>query len=230
MNLLSDIEMAMQDNSYEMEWYLDMREEKVQLLCDPAVVGNFEEMEQLEKALEEDDGDRFYQIMATSSDEDWRVMERFIHSLDDQDENTREMLLNAIQGSGAFGRFKDAVQRIGLLDRWYEYRNRAQREQSLNWLQDRGLIGEEQVEKGLRLHKEQVQRRKRREMEIRNMTTGRMVRCRDITGHAANLTEGKVYEILDEQQQQLNIRIKGDQGNNVWMPKSHFTLLDFDKE
>tara|TARA_R100000908_G_scaffold59704_1_gene36332 strand:+ start:7615 stop:7728 length:114 start_codon:yes stop_codon:yes gene_type:complete len=34
-----------------------------------------------------------------------------------------------------------------------------------------------------------------------------------------------MYEVLDEQKEQLNIRIKDDRGKIIWLPKSHFELV-----
>lgn len=224
-SLLADIEMALNDNSYEMQWYLDTREEKTAFLCDPAYTGEYEENEKLEQLIEQDEEGRFIPIPDRTSREGWEQMKKFILSLDNQDEKIQNLLLNTIQGKGAFGRFKDAMLEIDMLDQWYEYKNRQDRRETLRWLRSENLITGEQVEEGLRMFEEQLQRKKRRKMEMANMTKGRRVRCTHTTGHSNSLTEGKKYEVRDEQEQHQNIRIQDDRGKLVWMPKSHFELV-----
>lgn len=223
-NLLADIEMAMNDNGYEMEWYLDTVEEEIKLYCDPDLNGLYDEMEELEQQLEEDAEGRFMLVPPQTSREGWKQLEQFILSLDDQDETTKSLLLNTIQGRGAFQRFKDAMSEIGMLDRWYEHKNRQDRKEALDWLRSEDLITNQQVEEGLRMYDDLLHKRKRREMEIANMIAGRRVKCTDNTGHPDKLTPGKVYEVLDEQKQHLNIRIEDDRGKVCWLPKSHFEL------
>jgi hypothetical protein len=221
--LLGDIEEALNNDSYEAEWYLDIEEEKIIFMSEYG--GFVEEQEEMREMIENDDEGRFIAIPRTTSREGWEQLKRFILSLDDQDEKTQNLLLNTIQGSGAFRRFKDAVYDIGLQDRWYDFKNREDRKEALDWLRAQNLITDEQVEEGMQLYEELLQKRKSREMEIANMTKGRRVRCTDTIGHENKLTVGKVYDILDEQKQHLNIRINDDRGKKCWLPKSHFELV-----
>jgi hypothetical protein len=46
----------------------------------------------------------------------------------------RDALDRAIEGRGAFRRFKDEVGRSGLLDRWYPYSDDRQRGRAREWL------------------------------------------------------------------------------------------------
>lgn len=223
--LLGDIEMALDDNSYEMEWYLDIQEEETTFLCDPAITGEYELMEELERQIEQDNKGRFIPIPMSPSHEGWRVMEQFILSLDGLDEQTRDLLLNTIQGTGAFSRFKDAVHRIGRHEEWYEFRDRKNRRKVLDWLYAEGLITEQDIEKGMQLYEDQLQRRKRRKQEIADMTTGTKVTCRTDSAHEDKLTVGKAYDVLDEQREHRNIRIRDDRGKLVWLPKGHFELV-----
>lgn len=221
--LLGDIEMAMNDNGYEMEWYLDVREEKTTLLCDHALTGANEKLEQ---QIEQDDEDRFIPIPGTTSHEGWEQMERFILSLEDQDKKTQNLLLNTIQGRGAFGRFTDAVFSIGLQDRWHEFKNKEDRKAVLDWLRSKDLITDLQVEQGMQRYEERLRRRKRREKEMANMVQGTQVRCTQTSGHADKLTIGSIYDVLDDQKQHKNIRIRDDRNKICWLPKSHFELVN----
>ena len=53
-------------------------------------------------------------------------MERFCYAVDD--EEMRDDLFNAIQGSGAFRRFKDSIHKHGVADDWYKHRDDALKE------------------------------------------------------------------------------------------------------
>jgi hypothetical protein len=57
---------------------------------------------------------------------EYRIMERFCHSVDDDD--MRDDLCDAIRGRGAFKRFKDSIQAYGIAEAWYRYRDAALRE------------------------------------------------------------------------------------------------------
>jgi hypothetical protein len=54
---------------------------------------------------------------------EFTIMERFCLSLDSKP--TRDRLLEAIRGRGAFRRFKDVVHGLGIHEDWYRYRNDA---------------------------------------------------------------------------------------------------------
>ena len=109
--LLESIAMAMTDNEFEHEWYLDIEE------GDTVLVSEYTADESLEEMIEEGYGERFISIPARPSHEGWEQMEDFINSLEDQDEKIRDLLLNTISGRGAFSRFKDAVYRLGIQER-----------------------------------------------------------------------------------------------------------------
>lgn len=222
--LLGEIAAAMNDNSYEMDWYLDVQEEKATFLGNPDITGEYEAHEKLKRQIEQDDDGRFLPIPHSPSREAWEQMKEFILSLDDQDKKTQNLLLNTIQGKGAFRRFKDAMHEIGMIDEWYEFKSREDRKEVLDWLHSEDLITEEQIEKGMQMYEESLRKKKQREMEMRNMTKGRSVRCTQIVGHANKLTEGKVYEILAEQENHPNIQLVDDNDEKQWYPKSHFEL------
>ncbi len=69
--------------------------------------------------------------------DEYRIMERFCYSL--EDERLSDELCSLIRGSGAFRRFKDAIHRHGIADDWYRYRDEALREIAIDWLQAHGI-------------------------------------------------------------------------------------------
>lgn len=190
-SFLGEIAAAMNDAGYELLWYIDLQKEETTLISE---TGGFDIPEEVQEMVENDDGSRFIPIPGSSSRERWQQMKKFILSLDDQDEITQNLLLNTIQGKGAFRRFKDAIYETGLTDRWHEFKGRTDRKEALEWLFSENLITEEQIEKGMQLYEDSLRKRQQREMEMRNMTKGRNVGCTQVVGHENKLTEGKVYE------------------------------------
>lgn len=62
---------------------------------------------------------------------EYRHMERFIHTLPAS--SAADQLWRAIKGRGAFRHFKDTADRLGVLDAWYAYRDKALRSFMLDW-------------------------------------------------------------------------------------------------
>ena len=64
---------------------------------------------------------------------EWSIMERFARSLTDA--ALSDELGAALHGQGAFRRFKDAVQRLGIADEWYRFRDAALEEIAIEFLE-----------------------------------------------------------------------------------------------
>ncbi len=62
---------------------------------------------------------------------EYRIMEDFCLSL--PADATRTDLYATIHGRGAFRRFKDAIQRIGVTDQWFRYRTSRFKTIAVNW-------------------------------------------------------------------------------------------------
>ena len=65
---------------------------------------------------------------------EYRIMERFCLSVDDED--IRDDLCNAIRGRGAFRYFKDRIHAYGIAEEWYQYRDAALREIAVAWCEE----------------------------------------------------------------------------------------------
>ena len=74
---------------------------------------------------------------------EWEVMRRFSLSVEDPDESAE--LFRALHGTGAFRLFRLTTDRLGLRDRWFEYRAEEMREIARDWLEANGI---EYVEDG----------------------------------------------------------------------------------
>lgn len=65
---------------------------------------------------------------------EYKIMKEFCLSV--PNEQISSVLLRAIQGSGAFWRFKDFASQEGIIDEWYRYRDRALKEFAMQWCKD----------------------------------------------------------------------------------------------
>jgi len=221
--MISMLEMALADNSYTAEWYFDKKENQVTFITED---DNLEEEEEQKQLIEEDeDGERFIYIDPVPSSEGWQVMEDFILQQNDLDETVQALLLRAIRGSGAFRRFNDAIDDVGIRDRWYAYKNMQDRKKALHWLKDHEIISDDGIAKGIKMLEDNIAHRKRIKEGQKGMKKGGQVVCIDTFGHADKITPGKAYNILDERPDDLLIRIEDDRGKIVWLPKSHFELV-----
>lgn len=84
--------------------------------------------------LESDD---YLALPGTYEIHEYRIMERFCQSVDD--ERLSDELCSLIRGSGAFRRFKDAIHRHDIAEDWYGYRRQALEEIAVNWLEAHGI-------------------------------------------------------------------------------------------
>jgi hypothetical protein len=78
-------------------------------------------------------GGRYATIPKQDSREGYRDMEEFIWALDD--DHLREVLETAIQGRGAFRRFRDALYRHPDTEAaWFAFRDARERNRMIDWL------------------------------------------------------------------------------------------------
>jgi hypothetical protein len=68
---------------------------------------------------------------------EWEIMRDFAQSQTDRE--AADNLLRAIQGRGAFRYFKDMVDRYGLRDEWFEFKERALKEIAREALEEAGI-------------------------------------------------------------------------------------------
>lgn len=68
---------------------------------------------------------------------EYAIMERFCLSIDD--DRIRETMYGSIQGKGAFRRFKDNINRYGIAEDWYKYRDGAIRQMAIDWCEENGI-------------------------------------------------------------------------------------------
>ena len=78
----------------------------------------------------------FYRLPTSHDLQEYDVMESFIDTVPVAD---GEKLSRAIQGRGAFRRFKDEVRRLDLENAWYSWRDDAHKRAAIEWCRENGL-------------------------------------------------------------------------------------------
>ena len=145
---LDDIIEGLEFQSDESSSFLDKTTGKVILISDYEMraaedddpVEDFPDWEQelvaIAKEIIDETGN--YIALPTKFDMDeYSIMEKFCLSLNDSEMS--DTLYGLIKGSGAFRRFKDAVQDYGIADDWYKYRNDALKEIAIDWCRENGI-------------------------------------------------------------------------------------------
>jgi len=125
-----DLEGAFEFSSYEARHYLDTDTGEIILLSDAV-----DDLERLEEEIEGDTAGRYVDIPLQDSHEGYRDMEDFIETV--ADSHQRELLEVAIDGRGAFRRFKDVLERFPAdRERWFAFERERLRERIREWLEE----------------------------------------------------------------------------------------------
>jgi hypothetical protein len=145
---LDDIIEGLELQSDERYAFLDKRtgevvsisDEEMQAAEDDEPIEDFPDWQQdlvrIAKEIVDETGD--YIDLPTKFDiDEYSIMEKFCLSLDDSEMS--DDLYGAIKGSGAFRRFKDAINEYDIADDWYKYRNDALKEIAIEWCQDNDI-------------------------------------------------------------------------------------------
>ncbi|MBK6916263.1 MAG: hypothetical protein IPH07_02575 [Deltaproteobacteria bacterium] len=131
------METAFEHNAPETHSYLDLKTGQV-----ATIVDSRPEDDEKRQLIRRSEG-RFVHLDPASSREQYRWMERFVQSV--ADDALRERLILAIDGKGAFRRFKDVLLSYPVeRDRWFTYRGNLLHIYINGWLEAQDiLLGEE---------------------------------------------------------------------------------------
>ncbi|MCI8830705.1 MAG: hypothetical protein HFG43_06925 [Lachnospiraceae bacterium] len=127
--ILDAIEMA--DDNYT--YFLDLETGESVFLADELVTGL--DNEGLEDEIEEN-LERYLRLPTKFEIHEYHIMEEFIWTLKG---DRADKLEHAIQGRGAFRRFKDMVDRMGISQQWYDFQAEYYRKLAIEWCQEHGL-------------------------------------------------------------------------------------------
>ncbi|HTV43433.1 MAG TPA: UPF0158 family protein [Candidatus Sulfotelmatobacter sp.] len=174
---ISELMDALEFDSTEHMTKLDLQTGRL-VMVEDAVIGAVEEGDdetvddiaewqkeelKLARAIAEDSGERFVDPPDKFEFHEYRHMEQFIGTLDDND--AAEQLWRAIKGKGAFRYYKDTAHRLGLLDDWYQYREDAMKEFVKDWAEANKVqvvddVGRSERSEELEIKKEKGKRKK----------------------------------------------------------------------
>ena len=130
------METAFEHNAPETHSYLDLKTGQV-----VTIVDSRPEDDEKRQLIRKTEG-RFVHLDPASSREQYRWMERFVQSV--ADDALRERLILAIDGKGAFRRFKDALLNYPVeRERWFSYRGELLHWHIQEWFRRDGITTEE---------------------------------------------------------------------------------------
>jgi Uncharacterised protein family (UPF0158) len=131
----TDLETAFERNSPDTESFLDLRSGEVVTVSQGAI----DYAEQRGKV--QTGGEHFLRVEPAASREQYKWMERFVAGV--TDEALRERLVIAIDGKGAFRRFKDVLLNYPAeRERWFSYRSDLLHWHMQKWLEKEQLSPE----------------------------------------------------------------------------------------
>ena len=129
--VLDELYDAMENNSYEVKYYLDLETGEILFVSEGM---DDEETGKLKNQIEEE-LDRYEPIPKAESFERYRDMQAFIATV--EDDHLSELLEVAINGKGAFRRFKDVLLNYPEeRERWFQFKDNRMEERVLEWLDD----------------------------------------------------------------------------------------------
>ncbi|SDI35700.1 UPF0158 family protein [Proteiniclasticum ruminis] len=108
---------------------------RVLLFFEGSLADDIEDNITLEDALNDPDS---YILLPTEYEiHEYQIMEGFVKSM--EEEGAVHERLHAMQGKGAFRRFKEKVSLLNLEDRWYRYRNDEYEKIAVEWCSSNGI-------------------------------------------------------------------------------------------
>jgi len=145
---LDDIIEGLEFQSDETSWFLNKKTGEVVLINDyemrAAEEGNpledFPDWEQDQVRIAREiiaETGQYIPLPTKFEIDEYSIMERFCVSLDNQE--ISDILYDLISGSGAFRRFKDAIYKFGIEDKWHTYRNNAIKEIAIEWCRENNI-------------------------------------------------------------------------------------------
>jgi hypothetical protein len=135
---LAGVAEALGDSSGETIWWYDPTNGQVEMTV-PDAFGH-------DRADEDDPYERgLVPIEPIGSRDAYRDMVEFAESV--ADAVASDLLLRALEGRGAFRRFRDTLSEFPVLrDRWFEHSNAASECRAIDWLLDEGLVEHDDAE------------------------------------------------------------------------------------
>ncbi|XID94896.1 UPF0158 family protein [Paenibacillaceae bacterium WGS1546] len=99
------------------------------------------QQDNIEAAIDVIENYENYKELPTKFDiNEYSMMENFCYELKNHDQ--RDLLLDAINGRGAFRRFKDKVYQLGIEKDWFAFRDEQYKQVAIDWCDEHGITFE----------------------------------------------------------------------------------------
>lgn len=125
---LTDVIEALDFSNQDTEYYYNTNTEEVLMIFDGMVNGD-DDSEVIEEAKE--GFEEYIPLPGQYEIDEYNIIEEFINEF--PEDRVQSKLEDAIQGRGAFRRFKDTVCDLGLEQKWYKYRDEAYEKMAREW-------------------------------------------------------------------------------------------------
>lgn len=132
---ISDIIDAMEMTDEYTEYFIDRETGEIEFINE--MVMDSSEKEEISERLDEHG---FYRLPTQFDIHDHEIMEDFVNRLKG---DAHDQLSSAIQGRGAFRRFKDGIIRLGIDQLWFDFRDSAYRRKAIECCEEEGIEYEE---------------------------------------------------------------------------------------
>ncbi|MHA1381570.1 MAG: UPF0158 family protein [Candidatus Helarchaeota archaeon] len=130
---------AFEDNSGSFNYYVDTVTGKVVMLANEFIDDDFDEPDKKRMKIENEYGDRYIETPIIPSYEAYNDMQDFIETINDK--NIQETLYIAIDGPGAFRRFKNVLlNHPDEQQKWFEFKKGKTLERIKNWLKEEEIF------------------------------------------------------------------------------------------
>jgi hypothetical protein len=131
---LCDVIEALNFTNMETQYYYSIKTEEILMVWDSMVNGETDS--ELIDEIEED-FDEYIALPNQYDIDEYSMMEEFVENLS---EGSNKMnLSDAIQGRGAFRRFKDTLCNLGLEQKWYKFRDDFYEQTARKWCERSGI-------------------------------------------------------------------------------------------
>ena len=128
---ISDIIDAIEMTDRDTEYFLDQETGEIVFIND-----NIMSSAEKEELCDQLDEHGFYRLPSSFDIREYDIMEDFVDRLSGP---AHDKLSNAIQGRGAFRRFKDGINDLGLDSQWYVFRDAAFGRKAVQWCEENGI-------------------------------------------------------------------------------------------
>lgn len=130
---LEEVVEALDFANDEMQFLYDVKNEKIIMVYDDMVDGvkNPELIEEIEFG-------EYISLPENFEINEYQMMEEFILKLPRG--NSQRVLAHAIQGKGAFRRFKNRLYDVGLVKEWYSFRDGAYEKLAREWCEEHNIV------------------------------------------------------------------------------------------